>query len=100
MSNTYISTRTITLPAGNQKTTLLTTGDFIFLTASSVVVKVGLVGNDMNDVIELRRGQGLQQPSDFQKIEIWRSENDPNPDLPYDVTFTVGKLGDKARLFF
>ncbi len=100
MSNTHIRTRTITIPANYQKTTLLVTGDFVFVTASAVVVKVAMVGNDMNDIIELRRGQGLQQPSEFQKLEIWRSENDPNPDLPYEVTFTVGKLGDKARLFF
>lgn len=100
MSNTYISTRTITVPAGNQKVTMLTTGDFVYLTASAVVIKVGMVGNDMSDIIELRRGQGLQQDGEFQKLEIWRSENDPNPDLPYEVTFTVGKLGDKARLFF
>lgn len=100
MSKTYISTRTLTIPAGNQKITLLTTGDFFYLTASSVVAKVRMVGNDMDDILELRRGQGIKQDGDFQKLEIWRSENDPNPDLPYEVTFTVGKLGDKARLFF
>ena len=100
MSNTHIGTRTITVPAGFQKTNLLVTGDFVFVTSSSIVVKVAMVGNDMNDIIELRRGQGLQQAGEFQKLEIWRSENDPNPDLPYEITFIVGKLGDKARLFF
>lgn len=100
MSNTYIKSRKVTLPAGNQKTVLLVTGDFLFLTASSVLVKVCLVGNDMNDVIELRRGQGLQQPTEYQKLEIWRSEDDPNPDLPYEVTFNLGRLGKDGRLFF
>jgi hypothetical protein len=100
MSNTHIGTRKITVPAGFQKTNLLVTGDFVFVTSSSIVVKVAMVGNDMNDVIELRRGQGLQQDGEFQKLEIWRSENDPNPDLPYEISFIVGKLGNKARLFF
>lgn len=100
MSNTYISTRTLTIPAGNKKVTLLTTGDFVYITASAIVVKVAMVGNDMADIIELRRGQGLQQDGEFQKLELWRSENDPNPDLPYTLTLNVGKLGPKARLFF
>lgn len=100
MSNTYVSTQTITVPAGSQKITLLATGNFFFVTASAIVVKVAMVGNDMNDIIELRRGQGIQQEGEFQKLDIWRSENDPNPDLAYQITFTVGKLGPKARLFF
>jgi hypothetical protein len=100
MSKSYSSTRTIRIPAGNQKTTLLTNGNFLLITASAIAVNVAFVGNDMNDIMEFRRNQGIKKEGEFQKLEFWRSENDPNPDLPYDITVNVGSLSDNDRLFF
>lgn len=96
--STTLNTQTVQLPAGRVRLPVITYGNYFKLVASSVSVRVKFIGNNVASEKTFRRGEWFvfEPGASYQKLEMWRSENDTNPDVPYNVEFTYGTLADGA----